>query len=686
MLNVASPIQQAIQIAFDFSEVPSVVVEFQAQPELVAQAGEVDAAHAIDFDPSVLSTEEKVARAHAAIDALMDANHPLCLAYSGGKDSTVLTSLVVEVAMARKAQGKSLPTLLVTHARTGIENPAMETVVKSEIARLLAYSDLHGLGIRLDIAEPSLNDSWAVRIIGGRALPTFANSSTRDCSVSWKVIPQARQRKRALKELEASGEPVVMTGTRYEESASRAARMKDRGELDTQVWEEPVRNKAGSLVRVELRMSPIAHWGQDDVWVYLSELLSGERASYTDAADIWEAYKDGGNSSCAVVGDDALKASAKACGARFGCSLCAAVGRDKSLEAMLEADPKYAYMLPLNKLQRFIVDTQYDMSRRLWVGRTIDDEGFIAIAPDAYGPEMQEEMLRYALTIDRDEKREAARLGIEPRFELVSTQQLVAIDAIWSMQGYHKRPFAAVAIWDKIYNQGASFYPPKIDATKFDKVVPKPMWLYVGADYESDPGFDQMYTGTRSMLMDLTGASDTFGCATNVDLGNGNMGLDFGGSKLFTVDAEGAEEFLAWEVVDGRIHERYAKFSPGAGYQHYLTLGTISTSRKHQVEIDRMLRRAAWKERHGVFDMSTEEVLAISVTSAERKSGLKVPAGQLTLQEQLQIELAKQHEARWATLSAADQAYFYANYADKNPAFKAWYEAKQSLAVELLAA
>jgi hypothetical protein len=30
----------------------------------------------------------------------------------------------------------------------------------------------------------------------------------------------------------------------------------------------------------------------------------------------------------------------------------------------------------------------------------IDDEGFIAIAPDAYGPEMQEEMLRYSLTIE----------------------------------------------------------------------------------------------------------------------------------------------------------------------------------------------------------------------------------------------------------------------------------------------
>ena len=454
--------------------------------------------------------------------------------------------------------------------------------------------------------------------------------------------------------------------------------MKDRGELDTQVWEEPVRNKDGKLVRVELRMSPIAHWGQDDVWIYLGELSSGTRVSYTDAADIWEVYRDGGNSSCAVVGDDAMKASAKACGARFGCSLCAAVGRDKSLEAMLEADPKYAYMLPLNKLQRFIVDTQYDMSRRLWVGRTIDDEGFIAIAPDAYGPEMQEEMLRYALTVDRDEKRAAAHLGIEPRFELVTAEQLVAIDAIWSMQGYHKRPFVAVTIWDQIYNQGKSYYPPKVDASKFDKVVPKPMWLYVGADYESDPGFDQVYTGSRSMLMDLTGASDTFGCASNVDLGNGKMGLDFGGSKLFTVDPEGAAEFLAWDVVDGRIHERYAHYAPGAGYQHYLTLGTISTSRKHQVEIDRMLRRAAWKERHGVFDMSTEQVLALSVTTAQRKEGLKVPPGVVTLQDRLQAKLRKEHEARWATLSEADQAYYYATYAASKPDFKAWYESKQA--------
>lgn len=203
MLTTATPIQQAIQFAFDFSDTPAVTFEVQAANPV----SETDES-LFELDPASLTTDQKIDRAHAAIDALMQAGRPLCLAYSGGKDSTVLASLVIEVAVARKESGKSIPTLLVTHARTGIENPAMETVVKSEIARLLAFSAANGLGIRLDIAEPTLNDSWAVRIIGGRALPTFANSSTRDCSVSWKVVPQARQRKRALKELQASGEPV----------------------------------------------------------------------------------------------------------------------------------------------------------------------------------------------------------------------------------------------------------------------------------------------------------------------------------------------------------------------------------------------------------------------------------------------------------------------------------------------
>lgn len=421
--------------------------------------------------------------------------------------------------------------------------------------------------------------------------------------------------------------------------------MTARGELDTEIWLDEVRNATGKVQRLEHRLSPIAWWSQEDVWVYLSDLTSGRRTSYTDAKDLWDVYSDGGNSSCAIVSDDLMKANAKACGARFGCALCCAVGRDKSLEAMLESDEKYQYMVPLNRIQRFLVDTQYDMNRRYWLGRTIHDDGYIAIAPDSYSPAMQRDLLAYALTADRNEKAAAARLGINPRFELVTLQQLIAIDAIWSMQGHQPRQFEAIHIWEAVYEKGRSFTPPVIDTSKFDKKITKPRWLHVG-QWDNDPGFDPMYTGARHLLADLSGATESGGCAPNIELGDGRVVMGTELSSMFDVDQEGAELFMMFEVLDSEIHHRSAQSGSGEAYRYYMMLGTISTSKRHLGTIDDMLRRAAWKDRNGVFKMDTIDLLNRSVSDTERSAGLKCPPGQKTLAQEHVERISAMHDER----------------------------------------
>lgn len=597
-------------------------------------------------DVYALPTEAKVRRAKDAIGHVFELGHPTAVAYSAGKDSTILLYLVLEVARERRAQGLPLPTILVTHAQTKVDNPAYEQVANGEIQRVRAYSAVHGLPVRVDIAEPSLNDSWAVRIISGRALPTFANSTSRDCSISLKLLPQQRQRKLALKELSAIGEPVVMVGTRFDESVHRNAAMAARGERDSEIWVQEIRNGTGKLLREELRLSPICHFSQEDVWVLLAEMQTGERQSFTDAKAIWEAYRDGGGSSCAVVSDDALKAAAKACGARFGCWSCAAVGRDRSLEAMVESDPKYEFMRGLNCLQRFIVDTQYDMSRRQWVGRTITQDGFIAIGPDAYSAEMQRDLLRYALTLDKLERRAAAVLRISPRFEIVSLRQLVAIDIIWAMQGHQPRPYEAMHVYMDVNEKGGNYFPPSVDASRFEKKVPKSKWLYVGRDYDSDDGNSDMYTGARNLMADVVGSSGSGGCAANTTLGNGRIVMDVDRTPFFEVDEEGAGLFLEWEIYESRLHERTQHLSPGEAFRHYQLLGTFSTSMRHLGDQDYMLRRADWKRRHGVFAMSTEQLLSRSVTDAERAAGLKSPAGFSLLSDDYQASLKAAHARR----------------------------------------
>lgn len=596
-----------------------------------------------------LPTKEKIARASAAIHAIFEAGHPVAVSYSAGKDSTVLLYLVLEVARQRQAAGQRLAYILITHANTGIENPAYAKVAEDEIQRIRAYAVSLGLPLRVDVVQPSLNDSWAVRIISGRALPTFPNSSKRDCSYSWKVVPQERQRKAALKELSEVGQPVVMTGTRFDESDHRFEAMMTRGERDSEVWVKEVRNQKGDFVRNELQLSPICFFSQEDVWVILAELQAGERASFTDAKDIWEAYRDGGGTSCAVVSDDAMKASAKACGARFGCSLCAAVGRDKSLEAMIESDPKYAFMKGLNRLQRFIVDTQYDASRRQWIGRTITKDGYLAIGPDAYSPEMQRDLLRYALTLDRNERAAARGLGIKPRFQLVSEEQLFAIDIIWSMNRVQPRSFEAVRIWQEVNEQRKSFYPPEVNSAQFPKKLPRARWLYVGPSYDSDKGYSDVYSGGRSLMHDFTGATETMGCRENVELGSGHKVLAVERTPYFEVHAEGIEMFMAFSVGEEDILNSPYAADPGWAFTVYQSLGTFSTSTRHLVDQDEILRRADWRRRHGVEQLTTEQLLARCVTDTQRAAGLQCPDGQTTLPHDFQVRLAAEHARREAT-------------------------------------
>lgn len=642
--------------------------------------------------PSEQTTAQKIVRAKTALKRLLEAGSPLAAAFSGGKDSSVMLSLLLTSAVEYKEAGGTLPPILVTHANTGIENPAYQVVVHHELARVREFALANGLPVRIDIATPMMNDTWAVRIISGRALPTFANSSSRDCSVIWKIRPQERQRKLALRELQASGEPVVLVGTRFDESETRAARMRDRGETDEGIWQQDIRDKTGRLIRSENRMSPLANWTDEDIWVYMSQLRNGTTISYSDGEEVWNAYADGGGGGgCAVIGDDAMKSSAKACGARFGCALCTAVGRDKSLEAMIEADEKYHYLINLNRLQRFLVNTQHDWSLRNWLGRTIDKDGFIAIEPDTYSAEMAASLLAMSLTIDLEERETADRLGIAPRFQLISASQLLAIDAVWSLQAYQERSFSAIAIWNAVVNDGKRVYPPKETEKVKPEKKPQTRYLFVG-DYDDShagslPFFgggglidataiaagvaearDQSMERARLSIRDKRSRGEKItlkeeeriysealasagGCIGVRHLEDGRMVVDVRASDMFDIDEEAAHLFLQFEAKRMlEQHHQDPACSPTRAYLYYAQLGILGTTPQHLSTIDEMMRRSNWKIRHGLHRMSRDELITKSLSKADRTAGLKAPAGEKTLHEIYLESPLVQTERRFSAL------------------------------------
>jgi DNA sulfur modification protein DndC len=544
----------------------------------------------------------------AALDAiteLLRQGRTLVIAYSGGKDSTTVLLLALNAARAFREAGHTVPPILITHGNTGVENPVVVGLVHQELAKARAYGKQHGFDVRTEIATPSLNDTWAVSILSGRKLPTFSNNS-RDCSVSFKIRPMERLRNQILgrKKKANKTQPVTLIGTRFEESDGRATRMNERGETAYTPW---VKDRQSF-------MSPIADWDMGDVWMYLAKYRDGKKEGFTNAKDVFEIYAsaaDDKDNTCAVVGDMATEGHKKsrACGARLGCSVCTAVGRDRSLEAMLNRDENL-WMRPLNMIQRFLVESQHDWSRRNWVGRSLN-EGYIAVVPDTYSPAMLAELLRYCVTADADEARRARRLGKPPGFQLVSEEQMFAIDAAWSLNGIQKKPFAALKIWHEVHEEGKRFYPPELEpVAKTPK--PKARYLKVGAAW--NPGRPGVFDGFRDLMNEGFGDDDTR------VLKDGRRVADFEEAPSLNFDPEAMQLFMDFEASDvlRDVHDA-ADSACTEAFFRYTRLGMLATSEGNVgTHVDRIMQRTNWRIRQGlVGDIDLQALLAKTVSRAE---------------------------------------------------------------------
>lgn len=597
-------------------------------------------------------------KARLAVDiiaGLIRDKRPLAVSYSGGKDSSAALNLTLFAAAEERALGTRVPPIVVIHGDTGIENPEIASYARCELGKVAEFAKAHDLDVRVCIATPAINQSWAFRTIGQGNLPTFPGDP-RECSVEFKIRPQTRLLRRVMAELaETSPAPVVIMGTRYSESAERESRMLERKESAEHTWE-------GSFGFEYL--SPIADWTIHDVWAYLgicadlavllgdphkwhstAQLLGSEErwTAYSDFQETTRIYAAATGSACGVVGDTTRTSvkRAEACGARFGCYLCTAIGRDKSLEAMIGGDDRYSYMAGLNRLQRWILATRWDWNRRNWLGRSLTDHGYLRIQPDTYSPGMVADLFRYCLTLDIEEFEAAERAGLAPRFQLLPAEMIVAIDAEWSRYGLH-RPFHALKLWIEVMN-GARFAVPQVDDVPFTS-RPAPRYIHVGRDW--DEGYEWQFTGLRS-VWEMFEECPQYRTTT---LRNGMTVLDVQVSEQFDVDPEGAWLILTLEA-ERLVREHHDNPSSGAtrAYETYLGLGTISLNPRQRGATDLILRRTNFRARHGLTgdNIDLGPLIARSITAAQMKALKPCQPGSVALpiRDTLTVPGAEQMDA-----------------------------------------
>jgi DNA sulfur modification protein DndC len=244
-----------------------------------------------------------------------DDDRPWLVGFSGGKDSTMLASLVFETVLSLPPDQRIKP-ISVVCTDTRVEIPAIVEMVEGTLDKMRKCSKQNGLCIDVNLLRPPSEQSFWVNIIG-RGYPP-PNRTFRWCTQRMKIDPVntfVQQR------LGHWSEAILHLGARRAESASRAQTMAGR-EARNGLRRHP------DLPRVWVS-NPIEFLSTEEVWAYL---LQKPNPWGGDNRSLYKLYSNASNGECPIQ----IDTSTPSCGnSRFGCWTCTVVERDKASEGLL---------------------------------------------------------------------------------------------------------------------------------------------------------------------------------------------------------------------------------------------------------------------------------------------------------------------------------------------------------------
>ena len=245
----------------------------------------------------------------------LEDDRPWLVGFSGGKDSTMLASLVFDVVLSLPPAERTKPISIVC-TDTRVEIPAIAEMVEETLARMQKCSQQNDVNIDVNLLKPTAEESFWVNIIG-RGYPP-PNRTFRWCTQRMKIDPVnvfVQQR------LGHWGEAILHLGARRAESSTRAQTMVGR-ESRNGLRRHP------DLPRVWVS-NPIEFLTTEEVWAYI---LQKPNPWGGDNRPLYKLYANASSGECPIQ----IDTSTPSCGnSRFGCWTCTVVERDKASEGLL---------------------------------------------------------------------------------------------------------------------------------------------------------------------------------------------------------------------------------------------------------------------------------------------------------------------------------------------------------------
>lgn len=334
---------------------------------------------------------------------------PWIIGFSGGKDSTVLLTLVW-LALRKIKENIQFPFQLrrpiyVVCNDTMVENPLISAYVDEVLIQIEKKAREEGLPIFIKKTIPKLEDSFWVNVIGkGYPVP---NTAFRWCTEKMKIKPTARF---ITEQIDECGEAIILIGTRKSESATRARSIKKH-----EIYGKRLTNH--TILRNTFVYAPIKELLLEEVWYIINTIPSPWEF---DNSILFNIYRDASadDYECPTVVTDKSHGS---CGqSRFGCWVCTVVKDDKSMRSLIKngrewMKPLYDFRIEIDQ-ERNIIENRMPFRRD--GKRAINDMG-------PYVFSYRAKILRRLLEVQCDLQKH------DPKIKLISDQELIAIQVNW---------------------------------------------------------------------------------------------------------------------------------------------------------------------------------------------------------------------------------------------------------------
>jgi DNA sulfur modification protein DndC len=257
--------------------------------------------------------------------ALNKQTEPWIIGFSGGKDSTAMLSLLIQLHIDGALPSKPI---YILYCDTGVEiPPARELTIRMMETIESKYPSL----ARCIVAKPAIEDSFFVKIIG-RGYPPPTNKF-RWCTDKIRIRPVER----AVSNLGLTSYELLL-GARLGESQAR-----DRVLFTRSTPDEGYFNSANS--HATRNFLPIYDYVVDEVW---ETIIQNEHVLGVHAAELLGLYH-GASGECPLLVDPIMPP----CGsARFGCWSCTVVSKDKTTESLIRNGQED--LKPLNNFRNWL--------------------------------------------------------------------------------------------------------------------------------------------------------------------------------------------------------------------------------------------------------------------------------------------------------------------------------------------